>query len=180
MNPGATPRHEPSHDAAALLLDLLPTVQRRATAVAPASSADDATQLACERLLRHSAEFTRHPNPRAYAIRTVTNIAYDMFRLHQREVLTPQPPETAPSQDDLNHREATWEATRLISTLPPAQKTAVLLVDLYGYTIDQAAGLLGVHRGSVARSRTRAHEKLRSSVRPAGRKPSVPVRQTHS
>src|SRR3954451_1326816 len=42
------------------------------------------------------------------------------------------------------------------------EAAAVLLVDLDGYTIGQAAGILRVHRGTVSRARTRALRKLRT------------------
>ena len=65
-------------------------------------------------------------------------------------------------------REAEWEATRLLGRLSERQAAAVLLVDLDGYTIDQAADILKVHRGTVSRARARALAALRTLVRAEG------------
>ncbi|MBM7173128.1 RNA polymerase sigma factor [Streptomyces sp. G44] len=154
-------RHEAAmRDAKELLCALLPHLQRKADRLAVRWLAEDAVQEACERLLLRAEAFIRHPNPRAYAIRTVATTLIDQQRRRRREVLAADVPE-GPSQGASDSVEARWETERLLRSLPSGQSAAVRLVDVEGYTIDQAAKILGVHRGTVSRARLRGLAVLR-------------------
>lgn len=147
-------------DAKEMICALLPQLQSRAERSAARWLAEDAVQDACERLLSRAATFIAHPNPRAYAIRTVVTTLIDQQRRRQREVLAAEVPDD-PSPAQGSPVEAWWEAERLLAALPAGQSAAVRLVDVEGYTIDQAAEILGVHRGTVSRARLRGLEALR-------------------
>lgn len=147
-------------DARALICALLPQLQSRAERSATRWLAEDAVQEACERLLSHASTFIAHPNPRAYAIRTLVTTLIDQQRRRQREVPAAEVPDD-PGQAPGNPVESRWEAERLLAALPTGQASAVRLVDVEGFTIDQAAKILGVHRGTVSRARLRGLEALR-------------------
>ncbi|MGW7299830.1 RNA polymerase sigma factor [Streptomyces sp. NPDC054829] len=143
-----------------MICALLPQLRSKAERSTARWLAEDAVQEACERLLSRAATFIAHPNPRAYAIRTVVTTLIDQQRRGRREVLAADLPDL-PSSGEGSLVEAWWEAERLLMSLPAGQSAAVRLVDIEGYTIDQAAEILGVHRGTVSRARLRGHETLR-------------------
>lgn len=62
----------------------------------------------------------------------------------------------------MERRQAEIEAVRLLGKLSHRQAGIVILVDLDGYTIDQAAKIMKVHRGTAARHRARALDRLRA------------------
>ncbi|WP_406282304.1 RNA polymerase sigma factor [Embleya sp. NBC_00896] len=159
----------------ALFCGLLPRLYRRAVLLAGEGCAEDAVHEAYLKLARRPDRLLGHPEPYAYAFRALVSVTRDMWRARSRQVLLPEPPEpgarAASSADDpIARREAEWEAVRMLGSLPAKQAAAVLLVDLDGYTIDQAAEILGVHRGTVSRSRERALARLRTGMGgPTGR-----------
>ena len=75
------------------------------------------------------------------------------------------PPGAQWDDGGLERRTSELETVRLLRQLTVRQAGVVVLVDLDGYTIDQAARILGVHRGTVALTRRRALDKLRGSLR---------------
>ena len=157
-------------EAARLVCELLPALQRKAAAMSLAQAAEDIVQTACERLLRRSVELVNHPNPRAYALRTVTTIVYDLHRTRRRETSFAEVPDTATAHAPMDFHEAQWEVNRLLGLLSAGQASAIRLVDIDGHSIDHAAVLLGVHRGTVSQARSRGLRKLHKEVRvPSGR-----------
>ncbi|MFJ1656857.1 RNA polymerase sigma factor [Streptomyces sp. NPDC088337] len=143
----------------------MPKLRRRAGRSASAWLADDAVQEACEKLLMNADRLISHPNPQAYAFRTVTTVLIDQHRQTGREVPFPDLPDFA-GKSEASDVESAWEAGRLLNLLSPGQSAAVRLVDVEGYTIDQAAEVLGVHRGTVSRARARGLSALRRKFLP--------------
>ncbi|MET7303728.1 RNA polymerase sigma factor [Embleya sp. NPDC005575] len=153
----------------ALFCGLLPRLYRRAVLLAGEGSAEDAVHETYLKLARRPDRLLGHPEPYAYAFRALVSVTRDMWRARSRQVLLPEPPEPgeraqSAAGDAIARREAEWEAVRMLGSLPAKQAAAVLLVDLDGYTIDQAAEILGVHRGTVSRSRERALTRLRAGL----------------
>ncbi|WP_199548346.1 RNA polymerase sigma factor [Streptomyces sp. N35] len=140
-------------------------MQSRARREASRWLAEDALQDACERLLSRGPAFATHPNPRAYAIKAMASALIDQRRRQRREVLASDLPEVPTTPLDCTV-EAAWEAERMLAGLPSGQSSAVRLVDVEGYTIDQAAEILGVHRGTVSRARLRGLQSLRRTFFP--------------
>lgn len=76
--------------------------------------------------------------------------------------------------DEDEHPVADWtprlETTLLVRSalrgLPADQRAAVLTVDLHGYTVAEAARLLGVPEGTVKSRRARARSRLRQALAP--------------
>jgi RNA polymerase sigma factor (sigma-70 family) len=152
----------------AVFCELLPGLYRRAARLVGPAAAQDVVHEAYLKLAARPHRLLAHPQPEAYAWATVVSVVRDQWRRGRRQLPTGAVAEPARTAGDggLAWREAVWEARRLLAGLPPGEAAAVLLVDLHGYTIDQAADLIGVHRGTVARARHRALDKLRRRERP--------------
>lgn len=150
-------------DMEAFIRELLPLLRRQASRIL-GEDAEDAVQTACLKLLRSSKSWLSHPNPAAYAVRAVTTAAYDMSRRQTRDTPMSEVPDRAHPGDAMAHREARWEVSRLLSAVPRKQAAAIFLVDVQDYTIDGAAAVLGVHRGTVSRARTHGLRAMRGLV----------------
>nr|WP_256387279.1 sigma-70 family RNA polymerase sigma factor [Kitasatospora sp. MMS16-BH015] len=144
--------------ADALICAMLPELHRQASWYAPAN-AHDVVQSVCEKLLRRRLDLLEHPNPLAYALRSVITTAYDGHRRERHEA--PLAVAETPSHRPIERREAELETLRILRTLTDGQARAVALVDVDGYTLDEAALRLGVHRGTIARLRARGIARLR-------------------
>lgn len=147
-----------------LFCDLLPRLYRRAVLLVGEAWAEDAVHEAYLKLRRRPKRLMEHPEPYAYAFAAMTSVVRDHWRAGRRQVLVPQPAEPPGNDGGIAAREGLLDAGRLLAMLPTRQAAAVLLVDLDGYTIDEAAEILGVHRGTISRGRARALEKLRGQV----------------
>lgn len=147
-------------------LKVLPRLYRRAVFLAGAARAEDAVHDAYLKLSARPERLVNHPEPYAYAFAAVVSVIRDSIRRTGRQVLVEQVPDRPEdSTGPIDVREAEWEATRLLGGLTERQAAAVLLVDLDGYTIDQAADILKVHRGTVSRARARALAALRTLMK---------------
>lgn len=141
-------------------------------------SAEDVVHEAYLKLAARPQRFLAHPEPYAYAFTAVLNVARDAYRKDRRQVLVDglegveeagpggagDGPGAAVGGWDggVERRHAEIEAVRLLGRLSHRQAGIVILVDLDGYTIDQAAKIMKVHRGTAARHRARALDRLRA------------------
>ncbi|MCF3176604.1 RNA polymerase sigma factor [Streptomyces sioyaensis] len=156
---------------------LLPRLYRRAVMLAGSrQSAEDVVHEAYLKLARRPQRFLAHPEPYAYAFTAVLNVARDAYRKDRRQVLVdgmeeveetgaggaPAGPGAGGWDGGVERRQAEIEAVRLLGKLSHRQAGIVILVDLDGYTIDQAAKIMKVHRGTAARHRARALDRLRA------------------
>ena len=146
-----------------LFCSLLPRLYRRAALLVEQALAEDVVHEAYLKLATRPARFLAHPEPYAYAFATMVSVVRDRWRRGRRQIPVAELDEGAEGALDggLGWQEGVWEARRLLAGLAPREAAAVLLVDLDGYTIDQAAAILKVHRGTVSRARSRALDKLR-------------------
>ncbi|MCO6010086.1 RNA polymerase sigma factor [Actinoallomurus purpureus] len=159
---GGSPAGEDFHE---VFCALLPRLYRRAALLAGRSGAEDAVHEAYLKLSSRPRRLLDHPEPYAYAFAAMVSVIRDEWRRDRRQALVPLTGDEIGSWDGgIGHREAELEAVELLSGLSAKQAAAVLLVDLDGYTIDEAADILGVHRGTVSRARARALLALRSSL----------------
>ncbi|MFE1772629.1 RNA polymerase sigma factor [Streptomyces sp. NPDC059008] len=157
---------------------LLPRLYRRAVMLAGSrQSAEDVVHEAYLRLAARPHRFLAHPEPYAYAFTAVLNVARDAYRKDRRQVLVDGLEGVEEAGADgaaagtgasggwdggVERRHAEIEAVRLLGRLSHRQAGIVILVDLDGYTIDQAAKIMKVHRGTAARHRARALDRLRA------------------
>lgn len=170
--------HKPAFDD--VFCELLHRLYRRAAMLAGTrQSAEDAVHEVYLKLAARPEKFLAHPEPYAYAFSTLLSVLRDGWRRERRQVLVADVEFTGDfatsgaagvaggrQWDDggLERRSSELEAVRLLRQLSVRQAGVVVLVDLDGYTIDQAAEILGLHRGTVARTRRRALDKLRGAL----------------
>jgi RNA polymerase sigma-70 factor (ECF subfamily) len=151
-----------------IFCELLPRLYRRAVAVSGSpEAAEDALHDAYLKLAAHPQRMLDHPEPYAYAFAAVVNLVRDEWRKRKRQA-TPADPRQLLADSHTNSwdggirlREAEMETMRMLTRLSTKQAAVVLLVDVDGFTIDQTARALGLHRGTVSRTRARALRKLR-------------------
>jgi RNA polymerase sigma-70 factor (ECF subfamily) len=91
------------------------------------------------------------------------NILRDGWRRSRRQILYAEV-EHGSWDGGIAAVDSELEATALLGSLTCRQAAVVLLVDVDGLTLDQTAEVLGVHRGTVARTRGRALRKLRGEL----------------
>jgi RNA polymerase sigma-70 factor (ECF subfamily) len=145
--------------------ELLPRLYRRALALTGCRhTAQDALQDTYLKLVTHPERLTGHPMPYAYAFAAVVSVLRDGWRRRHLEASHADVAELSVRRCDggVGAWEAQRETVRLLAHLTAKQAAIVLLVDVEGHTIDQTAEVLGLHRGTVARARGRALDKLRS------------------
>ncbi|MEV7771136.1 RNA polymerase sigma factor [Kitasatospora sp. NPDC086791] len=154
--------------------DLLPRLQQAAASLTGNPlAAGDVVHDAYLRIARRPERFLGHPQPYAYAFTTMVNILRDQWRRERRRIPMPEVPEAVarverdraasdPWVGGTAELQARWEVVRLLGLLTAKQARAVALVDLDGYSVDEAAELLGLHRSTLAVTRRRAHGRLRA------------------
>ncbi|MFE6055178.1 RNA polymerase sigma factor [Kitasatospora sp. NPDC056446] len=157
-----------------MFTDLLPRLQRAAASLTGSPfAAGDVVHDAYLRIARRPERFLGHPQPYAYAFTTMVNILRDQWRRERRRVPMPEVSEAGeavergcaepdPWPGGPAELQARWEVVRLLGFLTAKQARAVALVDLDGYSVDEAAELLGLHRSTLAVTRRRAHRRLRA------------------
>jgi RNA polymerase sigma-70 factor (ECF subfamily) len=140
---------------------LLPRLYARAAALSGAAQGgEDAVHEVYLKLASRPRRLLEHPEPAAYAFSALASTTRDTWRRERRQMPTAEG--TAAVWDGgVEQRTAEIEAVRLLDQLPRQQAGVVILVDLDGYTTEQAARILGIGRGTAARYRTRAVHRLR-------------------
>jgi RNA polymerase sigma-70 factor (ECF subfamily) len=150
--------------------DLLPRLYRRAALLAGTHSAEDAVHEVYLKLAARPQRFLSHPEPYAYAFAALVSVLRDRYRHERRQTPMAEVGESGRLgswewDGGLAGRMSELEAVDLLGRLTSRQASIVILVDLDGYTIDRTAEILRLHRGTVARARARALDKLRHIVR---------------
>ncbi|MPY62238.1 RNA polymerase sigma factor [Streptomyces spongiae] len=159
----------------ATFCEILPRLYRRAVMLAGSRHwAEDAVHEAYLKLAARPHRFLAHPEPYAYAFTALLSVVRDSHRRERRQVPVDEmdgmesgaagavgPVLAADWDGGVARRDAELEVVRLLKRLSYRQAGVVILVDLDGYTIDQAAEIMRVHRGTAARHRARALGRLR-------------------
>ncbi|WP_405007153.1 RNA polymerase sigma factor [Kitasatospora purpeofusca] len=164
-----------------MFTELLPRLRRAAARMlGDPFGAGDVVHEAYLRIARNPARFLGHPRPYAYAFTAMANVLRDEWRRDRRRLLPSEALEDVgpvgglaaaggwgggrddPSGGGVAELQAHWEVVRLLRCLTVKQARAVLLVDLDGYSLEEAAELLGVHRSTLAVTRRRALDRLRN------------------
>jgi RNA polymerase sigma-70 factor, ECF subfamily len=98
------------------------------------------------------------PNARAWLFRVASNLWIDRTRLRRREEpLDGDPRETAPANDPRNAREA---AGSLLGQLSPQERAAIVLKDVFDFSLEEAAETLSTTVGAIKTALHRARGKL--------------------
>lgn len=127
--------------------------------------AADALQDALLSAYRGASSFRGNSAVTTWLHRIVVNACLDLVRRRSVRPTQPLPEEpAAPAADVLGDRETALAVTAALRTLPIEQSAAVVLVDLEGFSVDEASQILGVPTGTVksrcARARARLAERL--------------------
>jgi RNA polymerase sigma factor (sigma-70 family) len=128
-------------------------------------AARDLTQETFLRAWEHFPKISGYENPRAWLLRVATNLALT-FRTRRRA-----PVGAAVPLDDLNEPNASDPARRIVESemvrltlhaLAPRERALLVLREVYGQSIDDIAGILGMTRDAVKTALCRAREHFRT------------------
>jgi len=96
--------------------------------------------------------------------RIVVNACLDRMRRRKVRPTVPLPEhegqEPADPRDHLAQRETSLEVERALATLPDSQRAAVVLVDIEGYSVEEAAAIMDCPTGTIKSRCARARAKL--------------------
>jgi RNA polymerase sigma-70 factor (ECF subfamily) len=129
-------------------------------------SAIDGEDIAQEAVLKAIEALPRHPdidNLEAWVFRIARNTALDFLRRRSRDL-------TVPVDDSADYADAYMDTERGLQAaaslrqfmrLPPAQRAAVILVDVIGYSLEEVASILETTLAAVKATLHRGRERLR-------------------
>ena len=141
------------------------------TALRTSYNREDAADSLQDALLsahRTAASFRAESEVRSWLHAIVVNACLDRIRRNKTRRAIAIAPESMPEptevRDDYSELELSIVIDRALFSLPPDQRTALVAVDLEGYSVADAAALLGVPVGTIksrcARARQRLQERL--------------------
>ncbi len=123
----------------------------------------DAEDLVQDTLMRAFARLSEasHPiaNARAYLFRIASNLWIDKFRGTREFTSVESVDAVQPEAPDA--REIRDAAVRLVSSLPPMERAAVLLKDVFDFTLEEAATALETTAGGVKAALHRGRSRLK-------------------
>lgn len=132
------------------------------TAASPEDAAD-ALQDAMVSAFRRAGSFRGEAAVTTWLHRIVVNACLDQHRRRKHRPTTSwieNLHEVAHDTDDVANRELHIELDRALTQLPYDQRAAIVLVDVQGYSVDDAASILGCPAGTVKSRCARGRAKL--------------------
>jgi RNA polymerase sigma-70 factor (ECF subfamily) len=143
--------------------------------------AADALQDAMLSAYRNAASFRGDARVTTWLHRIVVNACLDRVRRRAARPTVPLPDtphEPADRTDALGARELAVDVAAALATLPVEQRVAIVLVDLQGLPVEEAARVLGVPPGTVksrcSRGRARLALQLGALRNPGALRPVPP------
>ncbi len=126
--------------------------------------AADAVQEACISAFRAAGRFRAESAVTTWLHRIVVNACLDRIRRRQSRPTSPLP-EEGPGEpvvqgDAYADRELAMDIEEALRTLPEDQRAAIVLVDVEGYSVAEAAQAMGVAEGTVKSRCARGRAKL--------------------
>ncbi|MGV9674372.1 RNA polymerase sigma factor SigM [Nocardia sp. NPDC003482] len=117
---------------------------------------------------RNAANFRGEAEVRSWLHRIVVNACLDRIRRNKSRpsvsLSEESVAEPAVERDDIANREVTLVVDAALFSLPADQRAALVAIDMEGYTVAEAARLLGVAEGTIksrcARGRKRLQQEL--------------------
>jgi RNA polymerase sigma-70 factor (ECF subfamily) len=127
--------------------------------------AADAVQDACLSAYRAAASFRGDSRVTTWLHRIVVNASLDRARRRAVRPTVPLPDQPVPDRRDLlAEREVALGVQDALQALPEDQRVAIVLVDLEGFSVDDAAAILGVPAGTVKSRCFRGRARLAVSL----------------
>nr|WP_286013960.1 RNA polymerase sigma factor SigM [Nocardia sp. CDC159] len=142
-----------------------------------AEDAADSLQDALLSAHRNAGGFRGEAEVRSWLHRIVVNACLDRIRRNKSRASVSLSDESisepAAERDDIAQREMSMVVDAALFTLPDDQRAALVAIDMEGYTVAEAAQLLGVAEGTIksrcARGRKRLQQELRFLRNPGNR-----------
>lgn len=129
---------------------------------------EDVVQDALAKAYYALGQMMEPPNLKPWLFRIAHNTAMDFLRRHERKNVdvVPEFPERAEPGDDVVDPTLVEAALTVFVELPPVQRGALILKDVLGHSLEEAATTLGTSVGAVkaALSRARANVARRSGA----------------
>jgi RNA polymerase sigma-70 factor (ECF subfamily) len=148
----------------ARIAELIPRLRRYARSLLfDPSAADDLVQTALERALAHWHQFDQRRDILVWVLSIAHNAHMDERRRHSHLMavepldLQDGPGAVAATLPDPGLR---MDLLAALARLPVEQRAAVVLVDISGYPVSEAAAILGVPEGTVKSRCARARARL--------------------
>lgn len=118
-------------------------------------------------------------DPRAYLLRTASNVWIDSLRRRVKEPLPMADPDeaTAPASVAVPSDEVRIAGARLIERLSPRQRAAIVLKEVFDMTLEEIAELLATTVGTVKSALHRGRSRLREAEDPSSKRRSAPSPQ---
>lgn len=127
--------------------------------------AADAVQDACISAFRSASSYRGDARVTTWLHRIVVNACLDRARRKAVRPTVPLPDQPPPDpRDHLGEREIHLEVERALADLPAEQRLAIVLVDLQGLSVEEAAAVLGVPGGTVKSRCFRGRTRLAVSL----------------
>ncbi|MET8773759.1 MULTISPECIES: RNA polymerase sigma factor SigM [Nocardia] len=151
------------------------------TALRTSYTREDAADSLQDALLsahRTAGSFRAEAEVRSWLHAIVVNACLDRIRRNKTRRAVSLSPDTLPEprdeRDEFAEVEMSIVVDRALFSLPPDQRTALVAIDLEGYSVSEAAAMLGVPEGTIksrcARGRQRLQERLEFLRDPGNRK----------
>jgi RNA polymerase sigma-70 factor, ECF subfamily len=129
--------------------------------------AADALQDALVSAYRRAGSFRGEAAVTTWLHRIVVNACLDRVRRARARPTVPLPDtEPASGRDDHASTEAVLDVRAALATLPEGQRAALVLVDMHGLSVGEAAAVLGVAEGTVKSRCSRGRTALAALLRP--------------
>ena len=140
--------------------------------------AEDLVQDALLRAFGHwGVTYPAIQNPRAYLLRTATNVWIDTLRRRQTEArasMADPADATAPGPDPGRSSDVRDAGARLLQRLSPQERAAVVLKEAFDMTLEEIADLLATTTGAVKAALHRGRGRLREPEGAAASRRPVP------
>lgn len=131
--------------------------------------AADALQDALLSAYRSAATYRGEARVTTWLHRVVVNACLDRVRRQRARPTVPLPERDGPGEpvdprDAVAERETAMEVQGALDALPVDQRVAILLVDVHGLPVEQAAQVLGIPTGTVKSRCSRGRARLALSL----------------
>jgi RNA polymerase sigma factor (sigma-70 family) len=149
------------------IVALLPRLRRFARALSRNQhDADDLTQAAVERALRHREQFRAGTSLASWMFGIMKNAWIDMRRARGRraEVALPEDTGDHPAVAPIDASTSLWSVSEAMGKLPEEQRLAVALVLVEGMSYKEAAAVLEVPIGTLTSRLARGRTALAAAL----------------